>query len=186
MNPTDVEYIKNILNGCPDDYRYIVQRYQGVLMSYVCGILGEEGLAEEAAQETFVRAYFSLHKLAKPQSLHAWLLGIAGRVAKELQRTRQKHRISDTGLAGVATTDIPATVEERDQPLRRAVANLPGHYHRVVMLRYYGGLSCQELAQELRVPLGTVTKTLSRAYAMLRQELVSPQSMTIQQREAQL
>jgi RNA polymerase sigma-70 factor (ECF subfamily) len=185
MNPTDVEYIKNVLNGCPDDYRYIVQRYQGALLSYLGGILGELGLAEEAAQETFVRAYFGLHKLAKPQSLHAWLLGIAARVAKELQRTRKRHRNSDAGLAGVAMPAPRATGEERDQQLRLAVANLPGYYQRVVQLRYYGGLSCQELARELGVPLGTVTKTLSRAYTMLRQELTSPQARAVRQREAQ-
>jgi len=41
----------------------------------------------------------------------------------------------------------------------------------VILLRYYEGLSCQEVAIRLAMPLGTVTKTLSRAYALLRQEL---------------
>jgi len=43
----------------------------------------------------------------------------------------------------------------------------------VILLRYYEGLSCQEVAIRLAVPLGTVTKTLSRAYALLRQELAA-------------
>jgi DNA-directed RNA polymerase specialized sigma24 family protein len=43
----------------------------------------------------------------------------------------------------------------------------------VILLRYYEGLSCQEVAIRLAVPLGTVTKTLSRAYARLRQELAA-------------
>ena len=41
----------------------------------------------------------------------------------------------------------------------------------MILLRYYGGLSCQETATRLGLPLGTVTKTLSRAYVLLRQEL---------------
>jgi DNA-directed RNA polymerase specialized sigma24 family protein len=41
----------------------------------------------------------------------------------------------------------------------------------VILLRYYEGLSCQEVATRLEMPLGTVTKTLSRAYALLRHEL---------------
>jgi DNA-directed RNA polymerase specialized sigma24 family protein len=41
----------------------------------------------------------------------------------------------------------------------------------VILLRYYEGHSCQEIATRLDLPLGTVTKTLSRAYALLRQEL---------------
>jgi DNA-directed RNA polymerase specialized sigma24 family protein len=43
----------------------------------------------------------------------------------------------------------------------------------VILLRYYERLSCQEVATRLDLPLGTVTKTLSRAYALLRQELAA-------------
>jgi RNA polymerase sigma-70 factor (ECF subfamily) len=60
-----------------------------------------------------------------------------------------------------------------DYPLEEAIAVLPESYRRVILLRYYEGLSCQELATRLGMPLGTVTKTLSRAYALLRQELES-------------
>jgi RNA polymerase sigma factor (sigma-70 family) len=48
---------------------------------------------------------------------------------------------------------------------------LPENHRQVILLRYYGGLSCQETAARLGMPLGTVTKTLSRAYVLLRQEL---------------
>jgi DNA-directed RNA polymerase specialized sigma24 family protein len=46
----------------------------------------------------------------------------------------------------------------------------------VILLRYYEGHSCQEIATRLDLPLGTVTKTLSRAYALLRQELAARES----------
>ena len=52
-----------------------------------------------------------------------------------------------------------------------ALAALPETYRQVILLRYYEELSCQEVAERLDMPLGTVTKTLSRAYALLRQEL---------------
>jgi RNA polymerase sigma-70 factor (ECF subfamily) len=55
--------------------------------------------------------------------------------------------------------------------LDEAIAVLPETYRQVILLRYYEELSCQEVAQRLEIPLGTVTKTLSRAYALLRQEL---------------
>jgi RNA polymerase sigma-70 factor, ECF subfamily len=57
--------------------------------------------------------------------------------------------------------------------LEEAIAVLPESYRQVVLLRYYEGLSCQEVATRLGLPLGTVTKTLSRAYALLRQELTA-------------
>jgi RNA polymerase sigma-70 factor (ECF subfamily) len=55
--------------------------------------------------------------------------------------------------------------------LEEAIAVLPEAHREVILLRYYEGLSCQEVAMRLDMPLGTVTKTLSRAYALLRQEL---------------
>jgi RNA polymerase sigma-70 factor (ECF subfamily) len=63
--------------------------------------------------------------------------------------------------------DSPAA----EYPLEEAIAALPEAYRHVILLRYYEGLSCQDVATRLELPLGTVTKTLSRAYALLRQEL---------------
>ena len=60
-----------------------------------------------------------------------------------------------------------------EYPLEEVIAALPESYRQVILLRYYEGLSCQEIATRLEMPLGTVTKTLSRAYAQLRQELTA-------------
>ena len=67
---------------------------------------------------------------------------------------------------------LPAPADDiEDYPLEEAMAVLPENHRQVILLRYYEGLSCQEVATRLDMPLGTVTKTLSRAYALLRQEL---------------
>ena len=58
-----------------------------------------------------------------------------------------------------------------DDELKRVVAGLNRPYRDVILLRFYGGLSCAEVAERLDIPLGTVTKRLSRAYAMLREAL---------------
>jgi RNA polymerase sigma-70 factor (ECF subfamily) len=123
--------------------------------------------AEEAAQETFVRAFFGLNKLRTAESFFSWLLGIGNRVASEQQRTQRRHR------RAIETSPRPsATVENNhDDALQQALADLPEKYAQVVLLRYYGGLTCPQVAERLGVPLGTVTKRLSRAYAMLRQSL---------------
>jgi RNA polymerase sigma factor (sigma-70 family) len=55
--------------------------------------------------------------------------------------------------------------------LEEVIALLPESHRQVILMRYYEGLSCQDVAPRLGMPLGTVTKTLSRAYALLRTEL---------------
>jgi RNA polymerase sigma-70 factor (ECF subfamily) len=165
---TDQEYVESSRNGCPEHFRYLVQRYQKRLFAYLYGRIGNPLEAEEAAQESFVRAFLSLKTLRKPESFSSWLLGIAGRVAKEQFRLAA-HRERDREAAEVMIADAADCPE--DYPLEEVIAALPETYRQVIVLRYYEGLSCQDVATRLGTPLGTVTKTLSRAYALLRQEL---------------
>jgi RNA polymerase sigma-70 factor (ECF subfamily) len=169
MPETDKYYVERCLDGHPDDYRYLVRRYQAALLANLAGKLGDRDRAEEAAQETLVRAYFNMAKLKKPDSFFSWLLGIADRVAKEHERKEQVQRQRE--LVRSFSQEASGTELSQDYALESAVAGLPEAYRQVVLLRYYGGYSCNQIAGQLDVPLGTVTKTLSRAYAMLRETL---------------
>jgi len=166
--PSDADYVVSSRNGCPDHFHLLVQRYQRPLFAYLSSRLGNHLEAEEAAQESFVRAFMSLKKLRKPESFYAWLMGIAGRVLKEQFRAEER-RQRDRAVAETLKPDEPDPAPE--YPLEEAIAVLPESYRQVILLRYYEGHSCQEIATSLGMPLGTVTKTLSRAYALLRQEL---------------
>ncbi|MHC4076590.1 MAG: RNA polymerase sigma factor [Planctomycetota bacterium] len=165
MAESDQYYIEECLNGHPNEFRHLVRRYQAVLSAYLAGKLGNRSSAEEAAQETFVRAYFGLSGLIKRESFYSWLLGIASRVAKEQLRRAKPFAEADR-LAQRA-------YEERgvDWELEKAIAELPDSYKRIVLLRFYAGQSCSQIAESLNMPIGTVTKQLSRAYAKLRQLL---------------
>jgi len=169
MAETDKYYIERCLDGHPDDFRFVVRRYQAVLLAHLAGKLGDKDRAEEAAQETLVRAYFNMAKLKKPDSFFSWLLGIADRVAKEHQRKEQLRRQQEVVRA--FSEETGGAELSQDYALETAVAELPEAYRQVILLRYYGQLSCNDIAERLTMPLGTVTKTLSRAYAMLRQSL---------------
>jgi DNA-directed RNA polymerase specialized sigma24 family protein len=68
---TDGEYVVSSRNGCPEHFRLLVQRYQRPLFAYLSSRLGNHLEAEEAAQESFVRAFLSLKKLRKPESFYA-------------------------------------------------------------------------------------------------------------------
>jgi RNA polymerase sigma-70 factor (ECF subfamily) len=169
MSITDKFYIERCLDGHPDDFRYLVRRYQAVLLAHLAGKLGNRDRAEEAAQETLVRAYFGLGKLKKPDSYFSWLLGIATRVAKEQQRQEQRHRQQENIRS--FSKEIPTPELSQDYGLEKAIGELPDSHRKVILLRYYGGYSCSQVAEQLDKPLGTVTKTLSRAYAALRKSL---------------
>lgn len=168
MDLTDKEYVERCRDGHPDDFELLVSRYQKPLFSYLSARVDGHPQAQEAAQESFVRAFLSLKKLRKPESFYSWLLGIAGRVAKEQYRATQ-NRQRDCEAAQVMFEDTAGS--DADYPLEEAIASLPESYRQVILLRFYEGLSCQETARRLDLPLGTVTKTLSRAYLLLRQEL---------------
>lgn len=169
MPETDKYYVKRCLDGHPDDFRYLVRRYQGVLLANLAGKLGNKDRAEEAAQEALVRAYFNMGKLKRLDSFFPWLLGIADRVAKEHQRKEQIQRQRE--IVRSFSEETPSTELSQDYALEAAIAKLPEAYRKVILLRYYGQRPCNQIAEQLDMPLGTVTKTLSRAYAMLRKSL---------------
>lgn len=169
MPDTDQYYIERCLDGHPNDFRHLVRRYQAVLLAHLAGKLGNKDTAEEAAQESLVRAYFNMDKLKRPELFFSWLLGIADRVAKEHQRKQQIRRQRE--LVRSFSEQAPNLEFSQDYVLEAAIADLPEAYRKVILLRYYGERSCNQIAQQLDMPLGTVTKTLSRAYAMLRDSL---------------
>lgn len=168
MSLIDRNCIERCLDGHPEEYRLLVQRYQSVLLAYLTGWMGDRDRAEEAAQETFVRAYFRLNTLKSRERFYSWLLGIASRVAKEQFRSEQRHQ----NMVEMAKSDRTKTEFSQGYLLEKAVSVLPNAYKEIVLLRYYSDLSCAEVAQQLDRPLGTVTKMLSRAYEMLRKELL--------------
>jgi RNA polymerase sigma factor (sigma-70 family) len=169
MLQTDEYYVQRCLDGHPDDFRYLVHRYQGILLAHLAGKLGNKNKAEEAAQESFVRAYFKMEKLKKHKLFFSWLLGIADHVAQEHQRRQRIKRQKEIIYSYYDKTSPPEL--SQDYALEAAIAELPEPYRKIILLRYYGQHSCNKIAQRLDMPLGTVTKTLSRAYAMLRNSL---------------
>jgi len=166
MPESDQYYIEQCLNGHPDEFRCLVRRYQAALSAYLAGSLGNRSAAEEATQETFVRAYFGLSELKKRESFYPWLLGIANRVSKEQLRNHEQLADLDS-----LAQESQKQKEAKDYELEQAIAELPDSYREIVLLRFYASQSCSQIAEQLNMPIGTVTKQLSRAYSKLRQLL---------------
>jgi RNA polymerase sigma-70 factor (ECF subfamily) len=165
MPENDEFYIQRCLDGHPDDFRHLVRRYKGPLLGHLAGLLQRSDLAEEALQEVFVRCYFGLSSLQKQTSFFPWMLGVANRVAKEQIRIEQRQRNTAEKMAQISSQSSSG----RDWPLTTTIAKLDDFSRQLILLRYYGGHSCKDVAAILNIPLGTVTKSLSRAYSQLRE-----------------
>jgi RNA polymerase sigma-70 factor, ECF subfamily len=158
----DADIIGRCLAGNTAAYRSLVDRHAWAVRGFLLRRLREPAATDDAAQESFVRAYERLADLREPDRFLSWVLGIAANVASE--HLRRERRGDQVPVVPAHRADaVPV-----DESLARAVANLPEPYRETVRLRYWGGLSCEESAAALGVPLGTLTKRLSRAHALLR------------------
>ena len=170
MSPPDEQCVRSCLDDHPEAFRFLVDRYQTALVRRLRLHFGDAEEATEAAQETFVRAYFALRDLRKPEAFFPWLVGIADRVAKETHRATKRRR-TVAWEQGEPAEPVAKQEACADTAVTEAVARLPDTYREVVVLRFYDGKSCEEISRQLDVPLGTVTKRLSRAYSLLRERL---------------
>jgi len=171
---SDRYYVERCLDGHRDDFRHLVLRYQRPLLAGIRCRRVPLDAAEDAAQEAFVRAFTGLATLKKPDSFFSWLLGIAYRVLLERASRERRERDGLTRMAAEApSADAGNAPWSGDAALEAALAALPDPHREVVLLRYYGGCSCSEVADRLGIPIGTVTKRLSRAYEEMRHSLAA-------------
>lgn len=153
--------------GNRDAFAELVKRYSRAVLARQFGCTREMSSAEDLAQETFLRAWQGLGRLEDVRAFGSWLLSTAQYVGQEWIRRKQtaeRHRPRPVGG--------PAPDRGPDLPLAEAVAALPPEVQHLLALRHDQGWSCEEIADALGKPLGTVTKALSRAYAELRERLV--------------
>ncbi len=116
--------------------------------------LRDGALAEDAAQETFVRAWRSREDFRGASSEKAWLTSIAVNVCRNMLRSPWHSRRGDLEIL---------EREAADDTVIRTALGLPGKYREVVVLYYYQDCSTAEIAQALELPQGTVSIRLKRA-----------------------
>lgn len=152
----------------------IYDRYAPRVHALTFHVLGDDMLAEEATQDTFLKLW-SRARLYLPErgSFGVWLLTIARRTA--LDRVRLEGRrpmLSDDRDPDVVWRSIPDGTrdagEARWRSLHFAVMALPKEQQQVIELSYYQGMSHSEIASELGWPLGTVKTRLRAAVQALR------------------
>jgi RNA polymerase sigma-70 factor (ECF subfamily) len=147
---------------------------QGV-MNVIYRMCGDVQVAEDAAQETFLRAWLHLSSYRPQKSLRSWLYRIAVNAATDM--LRKEKRILPNDIDDLHLTDeqpgpeLLASQQERTALVQRAVLALPDASRAVLVLREYEGMSYHEIAEALDIPIGTVMSRLNYARKLLKDTL---------------
>ncbi len=158
----------------------LVRTYRPGVVNVVYRMCGDAALAEDAAQDTFVRAWEHLNSF-RPRSdspgasFRNWLYRIATNCAvSELRRRRPTVNIDDLALPDDRRgPERRAELAERVEVVRQAVLALPEASRSALILREYEGLSYRDIAETLEIPIGTVMSRLAYARRQLRDRLAS-------------
>ncbi len=145
---------------------------------YRCAVrlTGQHDAAEELVQETFYEAWRSIHSLRDPEKARAWFFKILGHRymhwVRDRVRGRERHaadeaeaRHADTGEA------LPVDVLARQEVLQAALNDLDQQHKMPFLLVFLEGMTCQQAADMLDMPLGTVLSRIHRARQFLRSRL---------------
>lgn len=148
----------------------LVERHRTALvrMCYLC--LGDASLAEDAAQETFLKAYRALDSFRGECDEKTWLMRIAINTCRDYHRTAWLRHV-DRGTPLEALPETGAEDAHPDGEVIRAVTALPRREREAVLLRYYQEMTIAEAAQALRISQSAVKQRLQRANRRLRDRL---------------
>lgn len=161
------------LAGSEPAFEQIVRRYQRPIISLLLRLTGDPALAEDLAQETFVKAFRSLAAFDATRRLSAWIFRIAHNTAVDAMRRRRPVTVA---LSDPSAPDHPGAVEAAAPPsadpvereaLRRALDSAIGllkpDQREAVALRYDEGLAFEEIGQILGIPEATARSHVHRA-----------------------
>jgi RNA polymerase sigma-70 factor (ECF subfamily) len=134
---------------------------------------GDGNLADEAAQEAFIRAWQHLPGYRPQSPFRNWLYRIAINVARDVLRREEKMVDIDSVPVADSTRGPQDALEaqELSERVQQAVVSLPPASRAVLVLREYEGLSYKEIADTLGIPMGTVMSRLNYARNSLRESL---------------
>lgn len=171
------EWVRKAQAGDAGAFDRLVEIYTPRLYQVVRRFASDRGEAEAIVQEAWLRAWRALPRTDEDRPLGPWLVRIAINVARDIWRKKKPLDFADMGGEVDFLADERPGPEERMsqkealEKLVRGVERLRPEYRMVIALRYDAGLSYQEIARVLNLPLNTVRTHLHRAKSTLRRWL---------------
>lgn len=145
----------------------MLREHQGALLQLCYALLHDRTLAEDAVQETFLKAYRGLSSFRGDASEKTWLTSIAVHVCRDVQRGAW-FRLVDRRVTPDMLPEPAQETFPEDGAVTTAVMNLPLRLREVVLLYYYQELNSTEIAHALHISHQAVTERLRRARRKLR------------------
>ncbi len=178
---SDDQLLSQFLAGDERAFETLVGRYEAPLRKLVYGLVRDWALAEDVAQDAFLRVYQKASTFRGGSPFKAWLCRIAiNRAHDELRRIRRKGEISlESAAIGrleldegrTSSAEALASARELERHVARALSEMRQEYRTALMLREMEGLTYREIAELLEWPLGTVQIRVHRGRLELRSRL---------------
>ena len=178
---SDDQLLSQFLAGDERAFETLVGRYEAPIRKLVYGLVRDWALAEDVAQDAFLRAYQKASTFRGGSSVKAWLYRIAiNRARDELRQIRRKGEISleSAEIGGLeryesrtASAEALAAARELERHVAMALSEMREEYRTALMLREMEGLTYREIAELLEWPLGTVQIRVHRGRLELRSRL---------------
>jgi RNA polymerase sigma-70 factor (ECF subfamily) len=173
------ELIARVRSGDDEAFRLIFDRYIRPVMSFIYDMIGQRDLAEELAQETFVRAYRGIKSLKDETKLSTWLFGIAKNVARESLRARlrenNKVEIENDSVMELSDKELLPDGRLLGKELNRviydALSTLDEDRREVFTLKVFQQRSYEEIAEITGFSIPKLKTDLHRARAEMRRRI---------------
>ena len=180
MSVSDDRLVRDALAGQQDGYAGLLQRYERPVFSVIVRLVRDPGVAEEIAQETFLKAFRRLDTFDRQRGFSAWLLRIAHNTAIDALRRRGPQTLAiDAGAGGaarvVASSDPGPDQQTADRLLVRdlaaALARLRPEHRLALVLRFQEAQPYKQIAYVMGVSEGTAKSYVHRARRRLADEM---------------
>lgn len=167
----DLELVRRSQSGSREAFSELVRRHQHLVYNVAYRYMRDATLAEDMAQESFVKAYRLLKGFRGDCSFTTWMYRVTSTTClTELNKRKKRGEVeltADNGSLMCSTEHKPAEKDMKEQ-IRRCVTRLSDRYATIVTLYYLKGISYDEIAEVMSVPLGTLKTWMFRARKQLR------------------
>jgi len=168
----DEETLLAFRRGDPQAVRVLYREYGRLVYAVALRALGRADLAEDATQQTFVRAWQAADRIDVDRDPAPWLATIAKRVAIDIYRREARRpagSLDDAAPDDTALVTLPPELDTLDAVwrVRHAIDTLPSEESEIVRMQHLEGMTHSEISEKLDVPLGTVKSRSHRAHQKL-------------------
>jgi RNA polymerase sigma-70 factor (ECF subfamily) len=175
MDSTDREIYRAAIQGDRDAFETIIRGSSRTLFAIAYGVLQDRTEAEDAVQDSFVKAWKSHWRVRDPEKFPAWLATIARHRARDMAQRRRTVSLSDeldeTLDPGAADNGDERRAKDVDGQVHAALAALPETHRVALTLRYFEALDYATIEQTLGLTNGALRGILGRALQTMRKRL---------------